>query len=205
MLEVIWIILIIFFAVVTIFTIFYTNKSIEKRLNKNVENNKNDLKYSEQGFKKIISNLYVNEEEKSVYINDKKYNFSQIVECELNEETYNSNYGKYCSKFILKITVKDISNPIEKVIINCESHIGSSIYESKKANLEKAISTIKIIKSMQNENLLEVGTVTKIEHRYITEDDAMEQIQKLSELYKTGILNEFEFETKKKELLDKVK
>ena len=47
----------------------------------------------EQGFKKIISNLYVNEEEKSVYINDKKYNFSQIVECELNEETYNSNYG----------------------------------------------------------------------------------------------------------------
>ena len=72
-------------------------------------------------------------------------------------------------------------------------------------NAQNIISTLKIIISQNNEKYIETGTITKVEHKYITEENASIQIERLSKLYKDGILTDYEFAMKKKELLDKIK
>lgn len=79
------------------------------------------------------------------------------------------------------------------------------VINSQMDEANKIVSTLKIIISKNNERFIENGTITKVEHKYITEENASIQIERLSQLYKDGILSEYEFETKKKELLDKVK
>lgn len=64
---------------------------------------------------------------------------------------------------------------------------------------------MKIVISQNNEKYIEIGTVTKIEHRYITEETVQDQIKKLAELYKDGVLTEYEYSIKKQELLEKIK
>ena len=113
----------------------------------------------------------------------------------------------YCKELYLNITINDLKNPNIRLDIKCTGMLNTNKSEYK-AVMKKAneiLSLFKLIISKNKENYIETGTITKIEHRYITEEDASIQIEKLSKLYKDGILTDYEFETKKKELLDKVK
>lgn len=183
----------------------------------------------QQGFKKLCDNFYINEEEHKLKILDTVYGFSQILDCELIEcgtsisntvgnskikgsKKMKTNYTTFqtnlCTTLSLNITTTDINNP--RIIFNCKYGKRSILKDSKKYkeymnNAQNIISTLKIIISQNNEKYIETGTITKVEHKYITEENASIQIERLSKLYKDGILTDYEFAMKKKELLDKIK
>ena len=174
-----------------------------------VREQKKDKKYYENGYIKIFDTIYINEKQRKININDSDYGFNQLIDCELVKKegslnsTYFSKNGRkaltsernICTELYIIVTVDDFKNPNLRVYLKN--------YQIDEAN--KIISALKIIISKNNEKFIENGTITKVEHKYITEENASIQIERLSQLYKDGILNEYEFETKKKELLDKVK
>ncbi len=176
---------------------------------KKEEQKQKDKKYYENGYIKIFDTIYINEKQRKININDSDYGFNQLIDCELVKKegslnsTYFSKNGRkaltsernICTELYIIVTVDDFKNPNLRVYLKN--------YQIDEAN--KIISALKIIISKNNEKFIENGTITKVEHKYITEENASIQIERLSQLYKDGILNEYEFETKKKELLDKVK
>ena len=157
---------------------------------------------------------------KKVMLCDKEYGFSQIVNCDLKENinitqstvatskiTAFTSQNEYCTEYYINVTVDDFKNP--NIILNLKEFgrlsKSSAKYKAMMSNADKAMSVLKLIIAKNNEKYIENGTITKIEHKYITEENASLQIERLSQLYKDGVLSEYEFETKKKELLDKVK
>ncbi len=176
---------------------------------KKEEQKQKDKKYYENGYTKIFNTIYINEKEKKININDSDYGFNQLIDCELVKKenslnrTYFSKNGRkaltsqrnICTELYIIVTVDDFNTPNLKITLK----------NSQMDEANKIVSTLKIIISKNNERFIENGTITKVEHKYITEENASIQIERLSQLYKDGILNEYEFETKKKELLDKVK
>lgn len=176
-----------------------------------------------QGYRKVYDDLYINEENKKLNILGKDYAFSQIIECELieNNNEISNSYGKikktrvhtfstdtnYCNELYINITVEDLENPNIKLNVRGKGILETNGEKYKKVlkNANNILSLLKIIISKNNEKYIETGTVTKIEHRYITEETVQDQIKKLSELYKDGILTEYEYNIKKMELLEKIK
>lgn len=183
---------------------------------------------AQQGYKKICDNFFINNEEHKLNILDKVYGFSQIIDCELVEDgtsisrtignskiksakkmhtNYTTVQTNICTTLFINITTTDINNP--RVIFDCR--YGKNFTKSSRAykeainNAQNIIATLKIVIAQNNEKYIESGTITKIEHKYITEENASIQIERLSQLHKDGILTDYEFEMKKKELLDKIK
>lgn len=181
-----------------------------------------------QGYKKICPQFFVNDKENKLNILDKVYGFSQIVDCELIEDgtsisqtigktkiknikksktRYQTTQLEICTGLGVNITTSDFNNP--RIMFDCK--YGKNITKNSKAykealnNAQNIISTLKIVISQNNEKYIETGTITKIEHKYITEENASIQIERLSQLHKDGVLTDYEFEMKKKELLDKIK
>ncbi len=205
---------------------------IKKEKQKEEEIKKKEEILFRQGYKKIYDNIYMNEESKKLNILGKDYGFSQIIECELIEttNTINSSYGNakgklknngkiktrintlstetnYCNELYINITVEDFNNPNIKLNVRGKGILATNGLKYKEV-LKKAnniLSLLKIIISKNNERYIENGTVTKIEHRYITEETVQDQIKKISELYKDGVLTEYEYSIKKQELLEKIK
>lgn len=207
-------------------------RSIKKEKQKEEDKKKIEEALFRQGYKKIYDNIYMNEENKKMNILGKDYGFSQIIECELIEttNTISSSYGNakgklknngriktkmntlsaetnYCNELYINITVEDFENPNIKLNVRGKGILATNGEKYKKVikNANNILSLLKIIISKNNEKYIERGTVTKIEHRYITEETVQDQIKKLSELYKDGVLTEYEYSIKKQELLEKIK
>ncbi len=186
----------------------------------------------EQGYRKVYENLYIDEENKRLNIQGMDYGFSQIIDCELveNSNTINSSYGStkgklknngrikskvnmisaetnYCNELYINITVEDFNNPNIKFNIRGKGILNTNGVKYKEVlkNANNILSLFKIIIAKNNEKFVETGTIKKIEHRYITEETIQAQIKKLFELYKDGVLTEYEYNMKKQELLEKIK
>ncbi len=197
----------------------------KKRLNEKIvklEKAKKDLDLFlyENEYEKVITNFYVSHKKKKVMLYDKEFGFSQIVNCELKESnsitqntiatsniTAFTAQNQYCTECYINVTVDDFKNPNVKLNLKEFGRVSKSSgkYKTMMSNADNAMSVLKLIISKNNEKYVENGIITKVEHRYITEENASVQIERLSQLYKDGVLSEYEFETKKKELLDKVK
>lgn len=184
------------------------------------------------GYKKICKGIFVDEQKQRINLLNKEYGFSQIVNCELIvnnkslDNTYSKTKGKvkrngkikantynynnqisYCEQIYINILVDDLQNPNIKVNLkeNYNLNVNSKKYKETIAKAEEVVSMLKVIISRNNEKYIENGIVTKVEHKYITEENASIQIERLSQLHKDGVLTDYEFEMKKKELLDKIK
>lgn len=207
-------------------------KSITKKIKEIKENQiKQQNKENEllkQGYKKVCPQFFVNDKENKLNILNEIYGFSQIVDCELiddeksiyqtigNTKIKNINKAKttyyttqlgICANLGVNITTTNFNNP--RIMFDCK--YGKTIYKNTNAykealnNAQNIISTLKAVISKNNEKYIETGTITKVEHKYITEENASIQIERLSQLHKDGVLTDYEFEMKKKELLDKMK
>ena len=159
---------------------------------------------------------------------DAVYGFSQIIDCELIENgtsisqtigrtkvknvrklntRYQTTQLDICTDLGVNITTNDFNNP--RIMFDCK--YGKNFTKNSKAyrealeNAQNIIATLKIVIAQNNEKYIETGTITKVEHKYITEENASIQIERLSQLHKDGVLTDYEFEMKKKELLDKIK
>lgn len=181
-----------------------------------------------QGYKKIYNDFFINDKEHKLNILDRVYGFSQILDCELVEDgtsisntignskikssrkmktNYTTIQTNLCTTLFINITTTDMNNP--RIIFNLKDKGGisksSKKYKEAVNNAQNIISLLKIIIAKNNEKYVETGIITKVEHRYVTEENASMQIEKLAQLYKDGVLTEYEFEIKKKELLEKIK
>lgn len=210
---------------------FLKNKSKKlKQMREEMQEHENSL--LRMGYRKIHDGLFINEEEKKLNIIGKDYFFSQIIDCELVEDmatthrTYNNSSGKiksngkirmntnsfttddnFCRDMYINIVVDDFENPHITLSVREK---GIIIKNGKKYNtmVKKAneiIATLKLVMSKSNQNYVENGTITKIEHRYINEETPEEKLKKLSDLYKSGVLTEYEYNVKKYEILDKIR
>lgn len=214
-----------FFFLGIAFLILNSTVKQQRRLREKIDKENMLLK---EGYKKICDEFFVNNNEHKLNILDKVYGFSQIVDCELIENgtsisqtigkakiknirkaktRYQTTQLEICTGLGVNITTNDFNNP--RIMFDCR--YGKNITKNSKAynealnNAQNIISTLKIVISQNNEKYIETGTITKIEHKYITEENASIQIERLSQLHKDGILTDYEFEMKKKELLDKIK
>lgn len=204
-------------------------KAVKREKNQKELKLQKERKLIQQGFKELCDDFYINEEEKKLEISGTIYGFSQILDCELIEDETSisntvgnskiksskkmkMNYATFqtnlCTTLSINITTTDINNP--RIVFNCKYgqrsiSKNSKQYKEYMNNAQNIISTLKIIISKNNEKYIETGTITKVEHKYITEENASIQIERLSQLHKDGILTDYEFEMKKKELLDKIK
>lgn len=212
--------------------VYYSIRNIRKEEREKEEIKKKEENLFRQGYKKVCDNLYIDEKNTKINIQGKTYGFSQILECKLieNSNTINSSYGNtkgklknngkirtkvntvsiqtsYCNELYINITVEDFNAPNIKLDVRGKGILKKNS-EKYKEVLKKAndvLSLLKIIISKNNEKYIETGTITKIEHRYITEEDVQDQIKKIAELYKDGVLTEYEYSIKKQELLEKIK
>lgn len=195
--------------IILVVLIYFMIRSIKKKRREAEEQKQKERELIAQGYIKISENFFIKDQEDKVNILDNIYGFSQIVDCELIENgTYISNgTEEICTQLDVNITIEDLGNP--RIVIHCINeefvYKNSKKYKDCLDDAHNILSTLKIIIKQNNEKYVENGTITKIEHKYITEENASIQIERLSELYKDGILTEYEFEMKKKELLDKVK
>ncbi len=175
-----------------------------------------------EGYRKIYTNLFIDESNKCILINDKKYGFSQIVDCELIENdtsisnTYGNTKGKiksttstisaqsdYCGELYLNITVDDFNNPNIKLNVRGTGLLNTSgqKYRDVMKRANEILSLFKLIISKNNEKYEEQGTITKIEHRYIEEKGYEQKLEELAKLHREGILTDYEYSIKKQELL----
>ena len=216
----------VFFGVIIT---YFIRKKRKKKREKEKEEKKEAILF-QKGYKKIYNNVYINEKNKEINIKGKKYGFSQIIDCELieNSNTINSSYGNingrlknngklstrvntfstetsYCNELYINITIEDFESPNIKLDVreNGILRVNGKKYKESLKNANNILSILKIIISKNNERYLENGTITKIEHKYVTEESIQEQIKKLSELYNDGVLTEYEYSMKKQELLEK--
>lgn len=200
-------------------------------IKRNNKKNKIEEELLSEGYNKIYTNLYINESDNCILINNVKYGFSQIVDCELIENnksistTYGNTEGKimnngkikaktntlsseinYCNELYLNITIDDFNNPNIKFNVKDKGRLNTNgnKYRQviKKAN--EILSLFKLIISKNNEKYIEKGTITKIEHRYIEEKGYEQKLKELSELYKNGTITDYEYSIKKQELLEKI-
>ncbi len=185
-------------AITIIVIISFVIKLYIKNKQKQQEIKDKELDLINQGYKKICSNFFVDEENYRVNILDNIYGFSQIIDYEIIETTTN-------------IAIEITTENFEKPIITLNLIKGKNI-SSKKTKHEKALNdvknveaTLKIIISKNKEKYFKNGNVTKIEHRYTVEKTIEDKIKELGKLYKEGLLTEYEFATKKMELLEKLK
>lgn len=200
----------------------------KKKAKKREEDELKEQRLLNEGYNKVYTDLYINEGDKCIFIKDKKYSFSQIIDCELIENnnsissTYGTTKGKiksngkiksrtstistqtdYCGELYLNITVDDFNNPNIKLNVRGKGllNTGGQKYKDVIKRANEILSLFKLIISKNNENYVENGTITKIEHRYIEEKGYEEKLEELSRLHKKGILTDYEFSIKKQELL----
>lgn len=184
------------------------------------------------GYKKVSRGLFLDEDSKKVNILGNDYGFSQIIDCEIVEKnssmtnsfgttsgginengqisTYTNTYSSqsvYCKELYVNITVDDMLNPnIRLDVLRYGSlFVGSKKYHEHYNEANKIVSTLKLIMNKSKEVYIESGTINKVEHRYIEEKNLEERLKDLGNLYKDGILTEYEYTIKKQELLDKMR
>lgn len=184
------------------------------------------------GYTKIYNGIFINEQKQKINLLYTDYGFSQIVSCDLVvnnkslDNTYSKTKGKlkkngklkansynysnqinYCEQIYINIIVNDLEKPNIKINLKEKFNLNTNSRKYKEilAKTEKIVSTLKVIIARNNEKYIENGMVTKVEHKYITEENVSTQIERLSKLHKDKVLTDYEFEMKKKELLDKIK
>ena len=184
------------------------------------------------GYTKIYNGIFINEQKQKINLLYTDYGFSQIVSCDLVvnnkslDNTYTKTKGKlkkngklkansynysnqinYCEQIYINIIVNDLEKPNIKINLKEKLNLNtnSGKYKEILAKAEKIVSTLKVIIARNNEKYIETGTIAKVEHKYITEENVSTQIERLSKLHKDKVLTDYEFEMKKKELLDKIK
>ena len=155
---------------------------------KDEETEKKDLKLLGEGYKKIYNNLYINDKEKVLIINNKKYGFSQIIDCELvqNNNTINATLGNtkgrvknngkikartntlstetnYCNELYLNITVDSLEDPNIKlnVIELGALNTNGEKYRNIISKANEILSLFKLIISKNDVSYTENGTITK--------------------------------------------
>ncbi|HAU5240603.1 TPA: SHOCT domain-containing protein [Clostridioides difficile] len=95
--------------------------------------------------------------------------------------------------FKIKITVKDINNPIEYInLINTRTKTNSSIYQNACNEAQEILSVLSII----------VKNNDKANNEQDKTSSSIEQVKGLKELLDIGAITEEEFNAKKKELLN---
>lgn len=133
---------------------------------------KEELKYLNNGYKKLYDNIYLKEEEKKIIINNKDYNFSQIVDCELitDNNSVNTTLGKskgklknsgkiktksisttvntgYCNDMYINVVVDDFEEPNIRINLrrNGLIYVNGEKYKKMQAIGNKIIATLKLI------------------------------------------------------------
>ena len=221
----------LFFVVLEIIGIVNISKKMKQIMIDEEEQKKIEKILLGKGYKKLYDNVFMNESTSKLNIANQDYGFSEIIDCEIieDENSISNTYGKargkikknnkikektssytaqinYCSKLAIKIIVNDLNNPnIIIDIIKYNVNKNSRKYAQLYSEAQRILSIFKVIISKNNEKYIENGTITKIEHRYINEETIEDKIKKLAELHKDGILTDYEFATKKIELLEKIK
>lgn len=220
----------IVFEIIVVICEYRTIKRLKKMKRDDKVRIEKENRLVNNGYQKICTNFFVNEEAKRINIADKEYGFSQIIDCELieNQETINNTYQKttgkikdnghikantnsfstqsnYCTELYINVTVDDFKQVNIKLNFrdNMPLMRNSKRYMKIIKEAEEAIAVLRLIISKNGEKYIENGAITKIEHKYITEEDASTKLQRLAELHKEGILTDYEFEMKKKEILEK--
>ena len=147
----------------------------KKKNKKREEDELKEQKLLSQGYNKVYTDLYINESDKCIFIEDKKYSFSQIVDCELIENnnsissTYGTTKGKvksngkinartntlsseinYCSELYLNITIDDFSNPNIKLNVRGKGLLNTSgkKYKNVMKKANEILSLFKLIMSL---------------------------------------------------------
>lgn len=136
-----------------------------------------ELKYLNNGYEKLYDNIYLKEEEKKIIINNKDYDFSQIVDCELitDNSSVNTtiekskgklkNSGKikgksisttvnteYCNDMYINVVVDDFDEPNIRInlIKNALIYVNGKKYKEMQAIGNKIVATLKLIVSKNN-------------------------------------------------------
>lgn len=185
-------------AITIVATIFLGIKIYTKNKQKQQNIKDKELDLINQGYKKICSNFFVDEENYRVNILDNIYGFSQIIDYEIIETSTN---------IAIEITTENFEKPIITLNLIEGKNISSkkTKYENALNDVKNVEAALKIIISKNKEEYYKDGNVTKIEHRYTVEKTIEDEIKELGKLYKDGLLTEYEFATKKMELLEKLK
>lgn len=185
-------------AITIVATIFLGIKIYTKNKQKQQDIKDKELDLINQGYKKICSNFFVDEENYRVNILDNIYGFSQIIDYEIIETSTN---------IAIEITTENFEEPIITLNLIERKNISSkkAKYENALNDVKNVEAVLKIIISKNKEEYYKDGNVTKIEHRYTVEKTIEDEIKELGKLYKEGLLTEYEFATKKMELLEKLK
>lgn len=185
-------------AITIVATIFLGIKIYTKNKQKQQDIKDKELDLINQGYKKICSNFFVDEENYRVNILDNIYGFSQIIDYEIIETSTN---------IVIEITTENFEKPIITLNLIEGKNISSkkTKYENALNDVKNVEAALKIIISKNKEEYYKDGNVTKIEHRYTVEKTIEDEIKELGKLYKDGLLTEYEFATKKMELLEKLK
>ncbi len=206
------------------------SKAKKQRYLRNELDKENEL--LRNGYTKIYNGIFINEQKQKINLLYTDYGFSQIVSCDLVvnnkslDNTYSKTKGKlkkngklktnsynysnqinYCEQIYINIIVNDLEKPNIKINLKEKFNLNTNSRKYKEilAKAEKIVSTLNVIIARNNEKYIENGIVTKVEHKYITEENISIQIERLSKLHKDKVLTDYEFEMKKKELLDKIK
>ena len=136
-----------------------------------------ELKYLNNGYEKLYDNIYLKEEEKKIIINNKDYDFSQIVDCELitDNSSVNTTIGKskgklknsgkikgksisttvnieYCNDMYINVVVDDFVEPNIRInlIKNALIYVNGKKYKEMQAIGNKIVATLKLIVSKNN-------------------------------------------------------
>lgn len=136
-----------------------------------------ELKYLNNGYEKLYDNIYLKEEEKKIIINNKDYDFSQIVDCELitDNSSVNTTIGKskgklknsgkikgksisttvnteYCNDMYINVVVDDFDEPNIRInlIKNALIYVNGKKYKEMQAIGNKIVATLKLIVSKNN-------------------------------------------------------
>nr|DAW37640.1 MAG TPA: Short C-terminal domain [Caudoviricetes sp.] len=214
-----------FIFLIIFLSIYKFNIKKQKKLRYELDKENSLIK---QGYNKVCKGFFIDNNKHKLNILDREYGFSQIIDCELIENgtsisqtigrtkvknvrklntRYQTTQLDICTDLGVNITTNDFNNP--RIMFDCKYEKNftknSKAYREALENAKNIIATLKIVIAQNNEKYIETGTITKVEHKYITEENASIQIERLSQLHKDGVLTDYEFEMKKKELLDKIK
>ena len=183
MLIVLSLLLTIVYPIMLVVTIIcaITEIIIVKRVKENKQyikiQKEKELKYLNNGYEKLYDNIYLKEEEKKIIINNKDYDFSQIVDCELitDNSSVNTTIGKskgklknsgkikgksisttvnteYCNDMYINVVVDDFDEPNIRInlIKNALIYVNGKKYKEMQAIGNKIVATLKLIVSKNN-------------------------------------------------------
>ena len=107
------------------------------------------------GYEKVCDNFFINQKEKKVKINNKDYDFSNILSYDVMEGKQYLQTRTYCTELYINITTNDLTEPNIRLDFEKASlqQVNGKNYNKAHKELEEAISTLDIIISSDEEKI----------------------------------------------------